>query len=306
MAVISNKNINTLINNFLKKPNEFESYMGNCLSILKKINYIKENVRNENVDNETFFETLSHSIGITFMNPELYNEYRKTLLDSISNEKFLNVKTNVFYVDFKAEFVDSFVNKNYSEIPHHFSRMICSITTSIDNFDNEKIYQINELFELSYSNKITILDSHVEPDKIILEEIIDGLKSKSLILSKSRLDTIDMDTKIYSDYNACSNDFDRRVWYKLYENYLNYYRYTMLYSDNNLYNPDNDYNITMDHMLEIINKIKSKYTKNKKGIPAVYQKIILKTLNILEKEKEKNNSYNTFFDIKEYEKTRKI
>lgn len=298
MITISHKNINTIVDEFIRKPNNFESYMKYCINILKNINILKMNKDTE-TDLYEYFKII-----LNYTNPNvliyLYDDYRKDVIKNIST---IDIKTNVLYIDKIRSFTESMqefmssekITKNENI---YFSRMMCKLYIDSDKISNkssiidtDKTYTINELFDMCNKENITIVDSYVKSEDINAYDVVKGLKSGELVISKSSLTDLDFDEKIISDYNTCKNEFDRKIWYIMYSSFLKYIKENKMFFDDEdhewAYNFKYEFDSTINHTIDIINTYKSKYRKKKKQIPNKQQQIINETLNKINIEKDK-------------------
>ena len=298
MSTISHKQINTLVEKFLRNPNEFESYINAQINTLEKINLLKNTQYDETIDNYTYFKCFSKSVSFNFNFVTLYEEYRKELIDKLPKEKIINIKTNVFYLDEVKRFyenMDNFCKGNRNiEIPKYFSRMICSLYVNekiSESLSLDKVYTIAEIINLCKDNKINLIDNHVESENIDIKEIIDGINNGTLVLNKAILNELDFDDKFIDDFNACRSELDRDVWYKLYETFFHYIRMNKICftdtTDSNVINLYDDFNEIVNHLTDIMNEIKKNYRKKHKELPNLYQKVICLATDKINVEKEK-------------------
>lgn len=310
---ISWKNTTTLVNNFLKNPSEFESYVKGCLNSISKINYLKETQFDETVDDYNYFKCLSGAIAFDVYLSLINKEYRKETLKLIPNERMINVKTNIFYVDRIRSFFERLDNSSTQDSKEecHFSRMVCTVfinqsqfgekngldCTSIEkSFQSERVYTLNELFNLFKDNIISIVDNHVESDDISEEELRYGLRNGFFVLQEANLNCIGFDNKVHADYVSCKNEYDRMIWYMLYSCFLRYIRKEKIYCSDTFDNNQIGYNLswyfyeTTDQLEDIFSKIKSNFRKKKKKLPNNYARIIQEGLSILDIEKRKFQS----------------
>lgn len=308
---ISWKKTTTLVNEFLKYPNEFENYVKGCLDSISKINYLKETQLDESIDNYNYFKCLSGAIPFDISLALLNIEYRKKILEQIPNERIINVKTNVFYVDEIRDFMEN-MKSTFTQIPKeekcHYSRMVVTVIvnqselikdndhtcTSIEAlFQKDKVYTINELISLFQKKTISIIDNHVEPDEISAEELLCGLKSDTFVFQEADLNWLGLDNKIHADFISCKNEYDRMVWHILYSNFLRYIREYKIYCSDAFDNNSSGYNLswyfnkTIEQLEEIFSKIKSSYRKKKKVLPDYYANVIQEASYIIDKEKSR-------------------
>ena len=308
MANISRKNINLLVDKFLKNPNEFSNYINGQLDTLNKFNMLKELQYEDSCDDFTFFKFLYGNIPISFELVEVYNLFRKEIISKLSKDKILKVETNVIYVDAIKEFFDRFNKIKKDDEYTHFFRMTCLLygnqnidDCSVDSSDlsNKKVYTFDELFDLCKKRKLIIVDNILEDVDISYKELLNKVDDGEVVLSNANLNCLNYDNKILEDFVQCNNEFDRKVWQLVYGYFFSYIRYNLITFDkfestslvevdgedrlcNHVIDFNEKYMEVYNHILLIINTIKAKYKKNKKSIPKRHADIIADTLCRLE------------------------
>jgi len=308
MANISRKNINLLVDKFLKNPNEFSNYIKGQLDTLDKFNMLKELQYNELCDDFTFFKFLYGNIPISFELVEIYNLFKKEIISKLSKDKMLKIETNVIYVDAIKEYFDRLNKVKNNDEYTHFFRMACLLygnqnidDSSIDStkLSNKKVYTFDELFDLCKKRKLVIVDNILEDIDISYDDVINKTDTGEVVLSNANLNCLNYDNNILEDFVQCNNEFDRKVWQLVYGYFINYLRYNLITFDKkkstNLVEVDGEdflcnhvidfnekYMEVYNHILLIINTIKAKYKKNKKNIPKRHADIIADTLCRLE------------------------
>ena len=296
MLTISRKNINSLIDSFLKNPKEFENYVKGRLNALDKISLLKEMQYNDDIDDFSFFKTLFGAAPIDFRFIDLYEKYRKDIVDAIPKENIINVKTNIFYNDE----IRMFLNRN-NDI-NFYSRMICSLysknnDTSLQIPRIEKIYSIDELLSLIESSDLKIIDNFVLSENISKDEIDMGICTRDIILSDARLNSLNFDNKLVADFTTCKNDFDRKIWHILYGSFFHYIRLNIITfdgfdNDSLEINLSDDYNKIVDHLMILFNGIKTRYKKKGKEIPNSIRNVMADALCKLANDKDIDCSKN--------------
>ena len=176
----------------------------------------------------------------------------------------------------------------------NYSRMVFVIyckneeLMSLLPFDKRE-FTIDELFTLCSNGEIVIIDNMVIPENMSNIEIERAITEKRLILNPANINCINKDCKIHADYIECKNDFDKKIWYLIYNNFISYLRLEVITANKEVKNDELTnlnvlFNEIVNHLTEIITGIEIKY--NKKKIPTEIQNIIIEIKQLLTQAQE--------------------
>ncbi len=292
MATISKKNINTLVNDFIKRPQEFENYSKHCLNILKKYIWLKENVENTEIDSYDYISTVIDYYGIDNISFNfIFRQYQKEVVNQISDDKKTIIHSNIYYFNQMDEFLadmQNFINqKDYllgeKKVHKKFSRLDFIVLKQDNEIDTEKEYTYDEIYHLVLNQQIIVLDNYLSQVNININQDntndID-LSSKLLVVSKCQ-EMLGCNSKMIDNFYSFQNKQDRKIWATICEPFCNYFRTKVIHfhtieesypSSNHhdiyiTFNVNTDFYRTLEHLQNIIDELVKYYKKRKKIMP---------------------------------------
>ncbi len=299
MATISKKNINTLVNDFIKKPQEFENYSKHCLNILKKYIWLKENVANVEIDSYDYVSTAIDYYGIDNISFNfIFSQYQKEIVNQISDDKKTIIHSNVYYLNQIDDFLEDMQNfmnkKDYligaKKVNKKFNRLDFIVLKLDNEIDTEKEYTYDEIYHMVLNQQMIVLDNYLSQVSISINKnnINDiDLSSKFLVASKCQ-EMLGSNSKMVDNFYSFKNKEDRRIWATISEIFCNYFRKKVInfntmkenYPSSNhhdiyiTFNISIDFYKTLEHIQNLIDELIKYYKKRKKMLPKPMEKTI--------------------------------
>lgn len=273
MSTISRKNVQTLINDYKKRPREFQNYSKHCINILKNYVYLKENQFNYDVDGADYFIKFIRYFGMNNMFLiNLFNKYYEDIITKIDDDKKIIIKSNMYYLNrvdiFRQNisFNNNLIGDNRQNMK--FNRLDFLIIRLDNTINLDKEYSYSEIYDMVLNHKIIVLNNFISDECISETELLEEIKlGNKICVESSCCEFLGFNSKVIDNLFTFKCDQDKKIWAVINEPFCNYIRNNIISfgadEDRKKINLSADFYDTIEHLLDITSGV-SKCYKNKK------------------------------------------
>lgn len=293
MATISRKKVSSLVDDFVKKPKEFENYSKHCLNILKNYVWLKDHQFDDQISSYDYVTKSIQNHGVSHIYFEmLFDQYNKNVIECISEEKKKIIHSNIYYFNQVDGLIQRMMyGKNLLEgecADVKFNQLDFFVICNDDCFDYEKEYSYNEIYHMVLDHKVIVLDCFTSDNYVlksgIRENYFDG--NRFYVVSNC-CECLGFNSKMIDQFYSFSGADEKKIWGVISEPFCVYFRKDIVNFDSDVecqifkFNMNYDFYKTINHILEITNELCKYYRKRKKSLPKIIEKTVFDNKRVI-------------------------